>query len=153
MTGIIERCGLWLRGDDSYSSGLEIDVDEMTAIVNKTYSTIGQNKDNGNKTMMGMKVDFSNIPLKTIYIGFLEYWVINWFRKIAKVNSLTVEGLVDTYQGKTIMAEDFEPVGGKRGPVDPVKAVTNNFAKLDEATKRAIIAKMQAELDAEEETN
>jgi len=133
MSGIIERCGLWLRGNESYSSGVVIDADNMTAVVNKTYSTTGQNKDNGNKTMMGMIVDFSNIPILTIYLGFIEYFIINWFRKTAKVSKMTVDGLTKKYQGKTIMAEDFQPAegGGRKTNEERIDDLMNSDDELD----------------------
>lgn len=106
-----ERSGLWRKGDKSFPTHVEFDEETKIAYIQKAHATKGQVKDSGLKTMLSFKVDFSKVPLRTVWLGFIEFWVIRWFRTGSKISDMTIEEAVEKYHGQELDAMSFEPEG------------------------------------------
>jgi len=135
-----ERKGLWKKGDESYPTLVDFDEETKVAYIQKAHATKGQVKDSGLKTMLGFTVDFSKVPIRTVWLGFIEFFVIRWFRTSSKIGDMSVDEAVEKFHGKTFDAMSFEPEG--RQKLTDAEKAERLVDKMSEAELDALMKKL-----------
>ena len=126
---------------EKYSREFVVDVETKTVAITHVSKC-----DDDQKVHMSYLLDMSGLTEEELFGHAARNCNIQWirpslFRKIDSSEAMKLNGT-------TIDAGDHRP-SKIRGPADPEKSIKNGWKKIDLATKQAMMAEMQAELDAE----
>ena len=139
---------VWYKGNDSVKG--QLDIDGKIATVVKKHSAKGQwGKDKDESaTVLGFMVDCSDVPESELITGYVEWWIINRFRRHSGILDTDRDKAIELWNGKTFdpTVDCLPPDESKRGPVDPVKVQTRLIKKATKEEQLEMIRLLQEAL-------
>ena len=137
---------VWKKGDQSVKG--EFTTNGTLIHTFKKHSAKGQwgeHKD-GSAVALNVDVETKDVPDSELRAGYVEWWIINRFRRNSGILDTDRNKAIELWDGKVLDPTiDCLPVeDGKRGPVDPVKATTKLVKKMTAEEKAALIELLQA---------
>lgn len=129
---------IWTKGMDSVKGVLK--VEGRKAQVTKKHSAKGQWGPNGEgATVLSFAVDCTSVEMNDLITGYVEWWVINRFRRHSGILDTDPKVAIETWDSKTFDPTiDCLPPEGER-KVDPRTKAINSLVKVgftvEQATK------------------
>lgn len=144
---------IWFKGSESAKTSIEVDGQIVTTV--KKHSAKGQHgadKD-GSAVVLEISVDCTNVESDELVKGYVEWWIINRFRRHSGILEMKAEDVIEKFDGRTFdpTVECLPPEGRKAA--DPTKTILRKVERGDMTKDEvaALIAQLQATITEDEE--
>lgn len=141
---------VWLNGDESAKGQFSIDGDVVTTV--KKHSALGQHGSDKDKssTVLNINVNCANVPRADLLTGFVEWWIINRFRRNSGILTTERNQAIKDWDGKTLdPTVDCLPSETREKLSDDQK-VLRIAGKMTVEERRKVIAELTGKMTAEE---